>query len=78
MENPGGACKTQQVLPLELQLAIRQDALLMHMWQRQQEEIEWWVGPIFDTWMRIAYYERQWPGSTEPVQPGRPAIVWEP
>ena len=65
-------------LPWGVQRAIFQDALLMHMWQRQQKQIQWWIEPIFDTWRKIAYYEGQWPGSTEPVQPGRATVVWEP
>ena len=74
----GETCGSQQALPLELQLAIRRDALLMHMWQRQREEIQWWIVPLFNTWMRITHYEREWPGSTEPAQPGRATVVWEP
>ena len=68
----------QQQLPPELQLAICRDALLTHIWQRQQEQIQWWIEPIFDTWRKIVHYERQWPGSTEPDRPSHPSVCWDP
>ncbi len=64
-------------LPQEVQMKILQDALLKHHWWRRQNEIEWWIGPVFDTWLRIAVYERQWPGSTEADEPGRVAVAWD-
>ena len=64
-------------LPQEMQIKICQDALLKHLWRRCRDEIQWWIGPVFDTWLRIAVYERQWPGSTEPDEPGRVAVAWE-
>ena len=65
-------------LPSELQLVICRDAVLMHMWQKKLREIQWWIGPIFVTWMKITYYENQWHGSTEPVRPGYASVPWEP
>ena len=65
-------------LPLELQLVICRDAVLMQMWQKKLKEIQWWIGPIFVTWMKITYYENQWPGSTEPDRPGCASVPWEP
>ncbi len=65
-------------LPPEVQIAICRDALLMHMWQKQEQELRWWVGPILYVWSKIAYYERQWPGSTEVGRSGRPSVPWEP
>ena len=59
---------TQQLmdrLPQEVRIAICRDALLMHMLERQLQRIHGWAGPIFRVWMKIVYYERQWPGSTE-------------
>ena len=65
-------------LPLEVRLAICRDAQLMRVWQRQLAQIQWWIGPVFAAWTRIAHYEREWPGSTESARPGHPSIVWEP
>ena len=60
---------TQQLmdrLPQEVRIAICRDALLMLMLEGQLQRIRGWAGPIFRVWMKIVYYERQWPGSTEP------------
>ena len=63
-------------LPSEVQRAICKDAQLARIWRQQQEEIQWWVAPIFHLWMKIAHYERQWPGSTEVAEPCTPSVVW--
>ena len=60
-------------LPHDTALAIYRDAVLMHLWQRQCEQVQTWAGPVFSTWAKIMYYERQWPGSTEAPA----AVVWE-
>ena len=60
-------------LPHDTALAIYRDAVLMHMWQRQCEHVWTWAGPVFSTWAKIMYYERQWPGSTE----ASAAVAWE-
>ena len=65
-------------LPVELQLKICREAVLMHKRQQKLQETQWWIEPIFDTWRKIAYYERQWPGSTEPMRPGSVSVPWEP
>jgi len=54
-------------------LAIYRDAVLMHLWQRQCEQVRWWAGPVFSLWAKITYYERQWPQSTE----ARAAVAWD-
>ena len=54
-------------------VAICRDALLTHMLQRR---IRGWARPIFYVWMKIVYYERQWPGSTELCGP-EPPVVWD-
>ena len=59
---------TQQLmdrLPQEVRIAICRDALLMHMLETQLQRLCGLAGPIFRVWMKIVYYERQWPGSTE-------------
>ena len=53
--------------------AIYRDAVLMRLWQRQCEQVRTWAGPVFSTWAKIMYYERQWPGSTE----ASAAVAWE-
>ena len=54
-------------------LAIYRDAVLMHLWQRQCEQVRRWAGPVFSLWAKITYYERQWPRSTE----ARAAVAWD-
>ena len=69
---------TQQLmdrLPQEVRIAICRDALLMHMLERQLQRICGWAGPIFRVWMKIVYYERQWPGSTE--SDGLTPVLWD-
>ena len=65
-------------LPQDIELAICRDAVLMRTWQKQQTDFHWGLGPIFDTWMKVAYYEKHWPGSTEESHVGNPPVVWEP
>ena len=60
-------------LPHDTAFAIYRDAVLMHLWQRQCEQVRTWAGPVFSTWAKIMYYERQWPGSTE----ASAAVAWE-
>jgi len=60
-------------LPPDTSLAIYRDAVLMHLWQRQCEQVQWWAGPVFYLWAKITHYERQWPGSTE----AHAAVAWE-
>ena len=53
-----------EALPTEVQRAIRQDALLMHVHARQQHQLNQWMQPLFALWAKIVHYERLWPGST--------------
>ena len=69
---------TQQLtdrLPQEVRIAICRDALLMLMLEGQLQRIRGWAGPIFRVWMKIVYYERQWPGSTE--SDGLTPVPWD-
>ena len=59
--------------PRDVALAIYRDALLMHLWQGQCEQVQRWAGPVFWMWAKVAYYERQWPGSTE----ADAAVAWD-
>ena len=65
LQNTFGAQQLMDRLPQEVRIAICRDALLMHMLERQLQRIRGWAGPIFRVCMKIVYYERQWPGSTE-------------
>ena len=60
-------------LPHDTAIAIYRDAVLMRLWQRRCEQVRTWAGPVFSTWAKIMYYERQWPGSTE----ASAAVAWE-
>ena len=60
-------------LPRETARAIYRDAVLMHLWRRQFELVRRWAGPVFSVWVKIMYYERQWPGSTE----ADAAVAWD-
>ena len=60
-------------LPHDTAIAIYRDAVLMRLLQRQCEQVRTWAGPVFSTWAKIMYYERQWPGSTE----ASAAVAWE-
>ncbi len=51
--------------PRDTALAIYRDALLMHLWQGQREQVQRWAGPVFYMWAKVVYYERRWPGSAE-------------
>ena len=69
---------TQQLmdrLPQEVRIAICRDALLMHMLEREAQRIRGWAGPIFRVWIKIVYYEQQWPGSTE--SDGLTPVPWD-
>ena len=63
-------------LPAEVQCAICKDAQMAHIWQKQQNKIQWWAEPIFHMWLKIVHYERQWPGSTEMTESCVPSVLW--
>jgi len=48
------------MLPMEVQIVVYKDALLMHVWQRHRESLR---NKICHLWAKVVYYERQWPGS---------------
>ena len=60
-------------LPHDTAFAIYRDAVLMHLWQRQREQVRTWASLVFSLWAKVVYYERQWPGSTEAPA----AVAWE-
>ena len=57
------ALAMMEALPTEVQCAICQDALLMHVHARQQHQWNQWMQPLFALWAKIVHYERLWPGS---------------
>ena len=75
-QDQAGLTQPMERLPHEVRVAIFRDALLMHVLQRQLRRIRGRARPIFYVWMKIVYYERQWPGSTELCRPG-PPVVWD-
>ena len=60
-------------LPRDIALAFYRDALLMHLWQGECEQIRRWAGPVFCMWAKVVYYERRWPGSTE----SHASVAWD-
>ena len=56
-------------LPEDLIVTIFRDAVLHRMaatiQKRELHEAWSYLAPVFDVWMRITYYEKHFPGSTE-------------
>ena len=59
---------TMERLPQDVAAGIARDVQLMNLRdrvrRREMANATWWKGPIFDTWLRVAHYEREFPGST--------------
>ena len=68
---------TMERLPQDVSAGIARDVQLMNLRDRvrcrEMASATWWKGPIFDTWLRVAYYEREFPGSTS-----QGGVHWEP
>ena len=68
---------TMECLPQDVVAGVARDVQLMNLRDRvRRREIAdaaWWKGPIFDTWLRVAHYEREFPGSTS-----KGGVHWEP
>ena len=58
---------TMEHLPQDVAADIARDVQLMNLRDRvrcrEMASATWWKGPIFDTWLRVAHYEREFPGS---------------
>ncbi len=68
---------TTERLPQDVAAGVARDVQLMNLRDRvrcrEMANATWWKGPIFDTWLRVAYYEREFPGSTS-----QGGVHWEP
>ena len=68
---------TMERLPQDVAADIARNVQLMNLRdrvrRREMANATWWKGPIFDTWLRVAYYEREFPGSTS-----QGGVHWEP
>ena len=59
---------TMERLPQDVAAGVARDVQLINLRDRvrhrEMANATWWKGPIFDTWLRVAHYEREFPGST--------------
>ncbi len=64
-------------LPQDVAAGVARDVQLMNLRDRVRDremtDATWWKGPIFDTWLRVAYYEKEFPRSTS-----QGGVHWEP
>ena len=68
---------TTERLPQDVAAGVARNFQLINLRDqvssREMAKATWWKGPIFDTWLRGAYYEREFPGSTS-----KGGVHWEP
>ena len=68
---------TTERLLQDVAAGIARDVQLMNLRDRvrcrEMANATWWKGQIFDTWLRVAHYEREFPGSTS-----QGGVHWEP
>ncbi len=68
---------TMERLPHDVAAGVARDVQLMNLRDRVRDRemtnVTRWKGPIFDTWLNVAYYKRELPGSTS-----QGGAHWEP
>ena len=68
---------TMERLPQDVAAGIARDVQLMNLRDRvrcrEMASATWWKGPTFNTWLKVARYEREFPGSTS-----QGGVHWEP
>ena len=64
-------------LPRDVAAGVARDVQLMNLRDRvrcrEMANATWWKGLIFNTLLRVAYYVREFPGSTS-----KGGVHWEP
>jgi hypothetical protein len=67
-----------RTLPSDVAVRIVRDAVLSRMYEairdREIREAMSYIAPVFGVWSRVAYYERNFPGSTD----AEASVVFEP
>ncbi len=67
--SPPENMESQKELPLEVVSRILRDVALARMYQsthrRELNEAASYIHPVFAAWSRVAYYESNFPGSTD-------------